>query len=75
MFTRICKSKKVINMIFLFWSTIDNLYFQDINEFMLLGQSTDNAPGEILDKISRRLGFHEDPRFRDMAGHLFLPML
>lgn len=42
---------------------------------MLLGQSTDNAPGEILDKISRRLGFHQDPRFRDMAGHSFLPML
>ena len=42
---------------------------------MLLGQSTDNAPGEILDKISRRLGFHEDPRFRDMAGHLHIRFL
>ena len=41
---------------------------QDINEFLLLGQSVDRAPGETLDKVARRLGVHEMPEYRDIPG-------
>ena len=43
---------------------------QDINRFILLGSSNDNAPGEVLDKISRRLRLHTlIPELRDVSGN------
>jgi len=40
----------------------------DIDQYVLLGSSIDNSPGECLDKCSRMLGLHNLPGMRDMAG-------
>ena len=52
--------------------TLINL--QDINDFQLLGQSTDTAPGEIFDKIARRLNIYQNYEFRDVPGMYFLAL-
>ena len=45
------------------------VYLQDIDDFELLGQSTDTAPGEILDKAARRLKLHQlKPELRNVSG-------
>ena len=44
---------------------------QDINDFQLLGQSIDNAPGEVFDKIARRLNIYQNYDFRDVPGMYF----
>jgi len=42
---------------------------QDVNEFLLLGSSTDTAPGEALDKAARTLGLHVvRPEWRTCSG-------
>ena len=46
-------------------------YLQDINDFQLLGQSIDNAPGEVFDKIARRLNIYQNYDFRDVPGMYF----
>ncbi|XP_037294918.1 probable tRNA N6-adenosine threonylcarbamoyltransferase, mitochondrial [Manduca sexta] len=39
-----------------------------IDDFVLLGQSIDNAPGEVLDKIARRMKLRNIPTYSTMAG-------
>ena len=40
-----------------------------MNTFKLLGQQLDNAPGEVIDKIARRLKLHMlSSEFRDVSG-------
>ena len=40
-----------------------------MNTFKLLGKQLDNAPGEIIDKIARRLKLHMlSPDLRDISG-------
>ena len=42
---------------------------ESVNEFKLLGQSVDNSPGEIIDKIARKLKLHMlSPDLRDVSG-------
>lgn len=41
---------------------------KDIDQFALLGESIDDAPGEALDKISRRLKLRNLPQFSNMNG-------
>lgn len=41
---------------------------ENVDKFYLLGTSTDNAPGEILDKIARRLKLANIPEFSHMSG-------
>ena len=50
---------------------LNNFYLQDINDFQLLGQSIDNAPGEVFDKIARRLNIYQNYDFRDVPGMYF----
>lgn len=40
----------------------------DINDFQLLGNTLDNAPGEILDKAARRMKLRNITEFSKMAG-------
>ena len=45
------------------------LCFQDVNTFKLLGKNLDNAPGEIIDKIARKLKLHMlSTELRDVSG-------
>ena len=45
------------------------LSFQDVNTFKLLGKNLDNAPGEIIDKIARKLKLHMlSTELRDISG-------
>ncbi|KAK1165603.1 putative tRNA N6-adenosine threonylcarbamoyltransferase, mitochondrial isoform X1 [Acipenser oxyrinchus oxyrinchus] len=39
-----------------------------ISDFLLLGQSLDEAPGDILDKVARRLTLIEHPECTTMSG-------
>ncbi|XP_014479015.1 PREDICTED: probable tRNA N6-adenosine threonylcarbamoyltransferase, mitochondrial isoform X2 [Dinoponera quadriceps] len=39
-----------------------------VDKFYLLGTTTDNAPGEVLDKIARRLKLVNIPEFSHMCG-------
>ncbi|XP_032779692.2 probable tRNA N6-adenosine threonylcarbamoyltransferase, mitochondrial [Daphnia magna] len=39
-----------------------------IDEFLLLGESIDNAPGEVLDKVARRLKLRNLPAFSTLSG-------
>lgn len=41
---------------------------QNVNNFYMLGTSIHNSPGEILDKIARRLKLHNLPEFKNMNG-------
>lgn len=42
---------------------------ENVNTFKLLGKQLDNAPGEIIDKIARRLKLHMlSPDLRDISG-------
>lgn len=40
----------------------------DINHFFLLGEGLDNAPGEIMDKVARRMKLRNIPEYSTMAG-------
>ncbi|GBN28244.1 putative tRNA N6-adenosine threonylcarbamoyltransferase, mitochondrial [Araneus ventricosus] len=39
-----------------------------VNEFLLLGDSMHNSPGEVLDKIARRLKLQNLPECYEMSG-------
>ncbi|KAM6348476.1 tRNA N6-adenosine threonylcarbamoyltransferase, mitochondrial isoform 3-T4 [Alca torda] len=39
-----------------------------VSDFLLLGQSIDIAPGDMLDKVARRLSLRKHPECRSMAG-------
>ena len=42
---------------------------QDIDNFSILGYSTDSAPGEVLDKVARQLKLHAIRQdLRDASG-------
>ncbi|KAM6268450.1 tRNA N6-adenosine threonylcarbamoyltransferase, mitochondrial isoform 1-T1 [Porphyrio hochstetteri] len=41
---------------------------QGVADFLLLGQSIDIAPGDMLDKVARRLSLRKHPECRSMAG-------
>ncbi|KAL0112052.1 hypothetical protein PUN28_013345 [Cardiocondyla obscurior] len=41
---------------------------ENIDKFYLLGTTVDNAPGEVLDKIARRLKLTSIPEFSHMSG-------
>uniref|UniRef100_A0A336MN16 N(6)-L-threonylcarbamoyladenine synthase n=1 Tax=Culicoides sonorensis TaxID=179676 RepID=A0A336MN16_CULSO len=41
---------------------------KDVDKFVLLGESIDDAPGEAFDKISRRLKLRNLPEFRNLSG-------
>lgn len=38
------------------------------NDFLLLGESLDDAPGEAFDKIARRLRLYINPEYRKLSG-------
>ncbi|KFQ19661.1 hypothetical protein N331_02723, partial [Merops nubicus] len=41
---------------------------QGVSDFLLLGQSIDMAPGDMLDKVARRLSLRKHPECHSMAG-------
>lgn len=41
---------------------------KEIDQFLLLGESIDDAPGEAFDKISRRLKLRTIPDYRNLSG-------
>ncbi|KFP69285.1 hypothetical protein N310_05673, partial [Acanthisitta chloris] len=41
---------------------------QGVSDFLLLGQSIDIAPGDMLDKVARRLSLRKHPECQSMAG-------
>ncbi|KFW08816.1 hypothetical protein N326_07293, partial [Eurypyga helias] len=41
---------------------------QGVSDFLLLGQSVDIAPGDMLDKVARRLSLRKHPECRSMVG-------
>ncbi|XP_068804424.1 tRNA N6-adenosine threonylcarbamoyltransferase, mitochondrial [Struthio camelus] len=41
---------------------------QGVSDFLLLGQSIDIAPGDMLDKVARRLSLSKHPECHSMAG-------
>ncbi|XP_027492584.1 probable tRNA N6-adenosine threonylcarbamoyltransferase, mitochondrial isoform X1 [Corapipo altera] len=41
---------------------------QGVSDFLLLGQSIDVAPGDMLDKVARRLSLRKHPECHSMAG-------
>ncbi|XP_050669032.1 tRNA N6-adenosine threonylcarbamoyltransferase, mitochondrial-like [Leptidea sinapis] len=41
---------------------------RDVNDFILLGETLDNAPGEILDKMARRLKLRNIPDYSKFPG-------
>ncbi|KAG5675160.1 hypothetical protein PVAND_005086 [Polypedilum vanderplanki] len=43
-------------------------YVKDINDFILLGQSLDDAPGECLDKIARMMKLINLKQFQNVSG-------
>ncbi|XP_037933029.1 probable tRNA N6-adenosine threonylcarbamoyltransferase, mitochondrial [Teleopsis dalmanni] len=43
-------------------------YIKAPNEFSLLGESLDDAPGEAFDKIARRLRLYVIPKYRNFSG-------
>lgn len=40
----------------------------DVDEFLLLGESLDNSPGEIMDKAARRMKLKNIPEYAKVAG-------
>ncbi|XP_041976411.1 probable tRNA N6-adenosine threonylcarbamoyltransferase, mitochondrial [Aricia agestis] len=41
---------------------------KDVNQFSLLGQSIDFAPGELFDKVARRMKLRNIPEYSEMSG-------
>ncbi|KAM6466961.1 tRNA N6-adenosine threonylcarbamoyltransferase, mitochondrial isoform 2-T2 [Liasis olivaceus] len=41
---------------------------QGVSDFLLLGQTKDIAPGDMLDKVARRLSLHKHPECSGMNG-------
>ncbi|XP_059621588.1 probable tRNA N6-adenosine threonylcarbamoyltransferase, mitochondrial [Phlebotomus argentipes] len=41
---------------------------KSVTEYFLLGETIDDAPGEALDKIARRLNIHNLPEYRRLSG-------
>lgn len=43
-------------------------FVKDVDEFLLLGESLDDAPGEAFDKIARHLKLSNLPQFANLSG-------
>lgn len=41
---------------------------KDVDDFLLLGHTLDNAPGEIMDKAARRMKLRNMPEYSKLAG-------
>ncbi|XP_023950135.1 tRNA N6-adenosine threonylcarbamoyltransferase, mitochondrial-like [Bicyclus anynana] len=41
---------------------------QDVNKFQLLGESLDCAPGEVFDKVARRMKLRNIPEYSQLCG-------
>ncbi|XP_063174146.1 tRNA N6-adenosine threonylcarbamoyltransferase, mitochondrial isoform X2 [Candoia aspera] len=41
---------------------------QGVSDFLLLGQTKDIAPGDMLDKVARRLSLHKHPECSGLSG-------
>lgn len=41
---------------------------QDVEEFLLLGTTLDNAPGEVFDKVARRMKLKNMPEYSKISG-------
>ncbi|KAJ8731944.1 hypothetical protein PYW08_014674 [Mythimna loreyi] len=41
---------------------------KDIDDFLLLGKGLDNAPGEVLDKVARRMKLRNIPEYSQISG-------
>lgn len=41
---------------------------QDVNHFQLIGQSMDSAPGEVFDKVARRMKLRNVPEYSKISG-------
>lgn len=41
---------------------------RDVDDFLLLGDTLDNAPGEIMDKVARRMKLRDLPEYSQVAG-------
>lgn len=41
---------------------------KNVNEFILLGESKDSAPGSCLDRVARELRLHVLPEYQDVCG-------
>uniref|UniRef100_A0A2A4IW70 N(6)-L-threonylcarbamoyladenine synthase n=1 Tax=Heliothis virescens TaxID=7102 RepID=A0A2A4IW70_HELVI len=41
---------------------------KDVNDFELLGKGLDNAPGEVLDKVARRMKLKNIPEYSKISG-------
>lgn len=41
---------------------------QDFNDFLLLGKGLDNAPGEVLNKVARRMKLKNIPEYSQISG-------
>lgn len=41
---------------------------REIDQFLLLGESIDDAPGEAFDKIARRMKLRNIPEYRNLSG-------
>lgn len=41
---------------------------QDVDKFLLLGESMDCAPGEVFDKVARRMKLRNVPEYSQMCG-------
>ncbi|CAG4938048.1 unnamed protein product [Colias eurytheme] len=39
-----------------------------VDDFLLLGETLDNAPGEVLDKVARRMKLRNIPEYSQLAG-------
>ncbi|XP_046454656.1 probable tRNA N6-adenosine threonylcarbamoyltransferase, mitochondrial isoform X1 [Daphnia pulex] len=48
---------------------------KNVDEFLLLGESVDSAPGEVLDKVARRLKLRNMPAFSTLSGGKAIEML
>lgn len=46
----------------------------DINKFLLLGESMDSAPGEMFDKVARRMKLRNIPEYSSLCGGLAVEM-
>ncbi|KAL7299319.1 hypothetical protein TKK_0007898 [Trichogramma kaykai] len=47
---------------------------QSVNDFKILGQALDNAPGEAMDKVARRLKLSNIPEYANVCGGQALEM-
>lgn len=47
---------------------------KSVDEFHLLGEHIDDAPGEALDKVARRLKLHNLPEYKNMSGGAAIEM-